>query len=102
MAELLELAAGRSAQVLNITSLANRLQVDRRTVESYLRLLEDLFLVFRLPAWGKTLNSRATGTPKVHMVDSGLAASPSTAKATISREAQTNGGRRQLYKFCPT
>lgn len=74
LAELLSLAAGRSAQVLNVTSLANRLQVDRRTVESYLRLLEDLFLVFRLPAWGKTLNARATGSPKVHMVDAGLAA----------------------------
>lgn len=74
LAELLELAAGRSAQVLNVTSLANTLQLDRRTVESYLRLLEDLFLVFRLPAWGKTLNARATGSPKVHMVDAGLAA----------------------------
>ena len=28
----------------------------------------------RLPAWGMTLRARASGTPKVHIVDSGLAA----------------------------
>ena len=38
------------------------------------RLLEDLFLVQRLPAWGKTLRARAASSPKIHVVDSGLAA----------------------------
>lgn len=74
LAELLSLLAARTAQVLNIANLANALQLNRRTVESYLRLLEDLFLSYRLPAWGKTLSARATGSPKVHMIDSGLAA----------------------------
>ena len=36
--------------------------------------LEDLFLVQRLPAWGRTLRARAAATPKIHVVDSGLAA----------------------------
>ncbi len=74
LADLLTLLAARSAQVLNVASLANALQLNRKTVEGYLRLLEDLFLVYRLPAWGRTLNARATGSPKIHMVDSGLAA----------------------------
>lgn len=74
LADLLSLLAARSAQVLNVASLAGSLQLNRKTVEGYLRLLEDLFLVVRLPAWGKTMNARATGSPKVHMVDSGLAA----------------------------
>jgi predicted AAA+ superfamily ATPase len=74
LAELLSLLAAQSAQVLNVARLTNALQLNRKTVEGYLRLLEDLFLVFRLPAWGKTLKARATGSPKVHMVDSGLAA----------------------------
>jgi len=74
LAELLSLLAARSAQVLNFASLADTVRLNRKTVEAYLRLLEDLFLVFRLPAWGKTLNARATGSSKVHMVDSGLAA----------------------------
>ncbi len=74
LGELLSLLAYRSAQILNVANLANELQLNRKTVDGYLRLLEDLFLVFRLQAWGKTLRARATGSPKMHMVDSGLAA----------------------------
>lgn len=48
--------------------------LDRNTLENYVKLLEDLFLVARLPAWGKTLRARATTKPKVHIVDSGIAA----------------------------
>ncbi len=45
-----------------------------RTAETYTGLLEDLFLVRRLQAWGRTLRSRASAYPKIHIVDSGLAA----------------------------
>ncbi|MDR5699215.1 ATP-binding protein [Agromyces aerolatus] len=66
--------AGQTAQVLNVSTAAAGLGVERKTVEGYVKLLEDLFLVTRLPAWGKTLNARATSRPKIHVVDSGLAA----------------------------
>jgi len=33
-----------------------------------------VFLVKRVPAWSRNLSTRATGTPKVAMVDSGVAA----------------------------
>jgi len=72
--QLLDVLAGQTAQVLNITAAAERLGVKRDTVAGYVRLLEDLFLVQRLPAWGTTLGSRAAKTPKVHVLDSGLAA----------------------------
>lgn len=65
---------GQTAQVLNVTAAARGLDADRKTIDSYVRLLEDLFLVQLLPAWGKTLRSKATKLPKVHVVDSGLAA----------------------------
>ena len=74
LAEALARLAGRTGQVLNIANLAQDLKASWDTVESLIRLLEDLFLVARLPAWGKTLTSRATGSPKIHIVDSGLAA----------------------------
>lgn len=66
--------AAQTAQVLNVTNLASNLHIDRKTAETYLRLLEDLFLVWRLPAWGTTLASRVGHKPKIHIVDSGLAA----------------------------
>lgn len=74
VADLLGRLAAQTAQVLNVTKAAEGLGVERRTVEEHLRLLEDLFLVVRLPAWGKTLRARATAKPKLHVVDPGLAA----------------------------
>ncbi len=74
LADLLSLLAARTGQLLNTASSAETIGVDRGTAESYLRLLEDLFLVLRLPAWGKTLRSSVSARPKVHVVDSGLAA----------------------------
>jgi predicted AAA+ superfamily ATPase len=74
LAELLELVAARTGQVLELSNVTNRLIIDRATVEQYTRLLEDLFLIARLPAWGKTLRARTAARPKVHVVDSGIAA----------------------------
>ena len=66
--------AGRTGQVLDLSKASDGLAVDRTTIEQYVRLLEDLFLAQRLPAWGKALRARASATPKVHIADSGLAA----------------------------
>jgi len=74
LADLLARLASQTGQLLNITNAAQAVGVDRKTAEAHLRLLEDLFLVVRLPAWGKTLRSRVSARPKVHVVDSGLAA----------------------------
>ncbi|MFZ0157806.1 MAG: ATP-binding protein [Kineosporiaceae bacterium] len=74
LADLLTRLASQTGQLLNITKAAESIGVDRRTAEAHLRLLEDLFLVVRLLGWGKTLRSRVSVRPKVHLVDSGLAA----------------------------
>jgi len=72
--ELLGRLAGRTGQVLNLSRASEGLGADRHTIEEHTRLLEDLFLLARLPAWGKTLRARAAASPKIHVVDSGLAA----------------------------
>ena len=71
---LLGRMAVQTAQVLNMNKAASDLSVPYVTVETYTRLLEDLFLIERLPAWGTTLRARVASKPKVHVVDSGLAA----------------------------
>jgi uncharacterized protein len=70
---LLARLAGQTAQVLSVEAAARDLSMDRVTAESYTRLLEAVFLIHRLPAWGKTLTARAIGTPKIHILDSGVA-----------------------------
>ncbi|MGH2832593.1 MAG: ATP-binding protein [Solirubrobacteraceae bacterium] len=70
---LLRLAA-QTAGVLNITKAASEAGLDRTTASDYVKVLEAVFLVMRLPAWGKTVRARATSAPKIHVVDTGLAA----------------------------
>ena len=70
----LQRLAGQTAQVLNVTKASTDAGLNPKTGENYTRLLEAVFLIHRLPAWGKTLSARATATPKVHLLDSGLAA----------------------------
>lgn len=72
--ELLGRLAGRTGQVLNLSAASEGLGVSRTTAEEHTRLLEDLFLIERLPAWGKTLRARTVASPKVHVIDSGVAA----------------------------
>ena len=71
---LLELLALRSAELFNASGLANDLGLRRETVEHYVAVLERLFLVRRLPAWRRNPANRLVASPKVHFLDSGLAA----------------------------
>ena len=74
LARLLELLALRSAGLLNTSNLANTLGLHRSTVDHYIAVLERLFLVRRLPAWRRNPAKRLIRTPKVHLLDTGLAA----------------------------
>lgn len=72
--EILRRLAAQSAQLLNPAAVARTIVLDKSTVNDFIRLLESVFLVHRLGAFGRTLSSRANRSPKVHLVDSGLAA----------------------------
>lgn len=71
---LLRLLAARSGQVLNIAAVSGTAGLEKSTAENYVKLLEAVYLIQRLPAWGTTLGSRAARHPKVHLVDSGVMA----------------------------
>ena len=71
---LLTVLSARSGQVLNIATAAEAAGMEKSSAENYLRLLEAVFLVQRLPAWGTTLGSRVARLPKIHIVDSGVMA----------------------------
>jgi uncharacterized protein len=71
---LLRQLASQTGQILNIANSATPIGRDKSTAENYTKLLEAVFLVHRLDAWGTTLGSQTGAAPKVHVVDSGLAA----------------------------
>ncbi len=74
MQTLVRLIAARSGQLLVANALASAVGLPNRTVGRYLGLLEEVFLIKRVPAWSRNMSTRATATPKVAMVDSGVAA----------------------------
>ncbi|MEV0756099.1 ATP-binding protein [Streptosporangium sp. NPDC050280] len=74
MRALVRLLAARSGQLLVSGSLSKDVELSTSTIHRYLGLLEEVFLIKRIPAWSRNLGSRATGTPKMAFVDSGIAA----------------------------
>lgn len=71
---LLEQLAARTGSLLNVSDIARDLQLETRLVNDLVALLESVFLAHRLDAFGRTLSSRVGRVPKIHLVDSGLAA----------------------------
>jgi predicted AAA+ superfamily ATPase len=71
---LLRYLEGRTAQLLNVNAMAKDLGHARATIERYLTLLERLFVIRQLPAWHSNRSKRLVKSPKLHFVDSGLAA----------------------------
>jgi uncharacterized protein len=71
---LLGLLAARSGQLVAAGSLESDLQISRPTVARYMSLLEEIFLIKRIPGWSRNLGTRATAAPKLIFADSGIAA----------------------------
>lgn len=64
--------AAQTGQLVNITQAARAENLDPSVASDYTRLLEAVFFVHRLPAWGTTLGSRVNVAPKLHLVDTGV------------------------------
>lgn len=68
----IELCAGRTAQMLNMSSLAGDCGISQPTAKAWLSVLEASFITFRLPAFSANLRKRLVKSPKLHFYDSGL------------------------------
>lgn len=72
---LLELAAAQTASLFQNTELAAPFELSRPTIREYIGVLEALFLLELLPPWHNNRLTRLIKTPKLHVIDTGLAAS---------------------------
>ncbi len=70
----LKAVAARTGQMLNYSSLARDAEVSQPTAKSYLSILETSGLVKLLYPYMKNRNRQMISTPKVYMLDTGLAA----------------------------
>ncbi|HET8643193.1 MAG TPA: DUF4143 domain-containing protein [Pseudonocardiaceae bacterium] len=72
---LLTYLASITAQEHNTANTSNKTGLHRTTVNRYVELLEAVFLIHRPPGWSRNLAARVVKHPKLHLTDTGLAAS---------------------------
>lgn len=69
---LLEILAAQSGNLLNVSELCNTCSLARETVERYLFLLEQTYILRLVRPYSRNLRSELTKTPKIFFYDTGL------------------------------
>lgn len=72
--KFVRLLAELSGQLVNYSQLAGGINVNLRTAQRYVGLLEQIFLITTLQPWFSNSLKRIVKTPKLHFLDTGLLA----------------------------
>ncbi len=98
--KFVQLLAHQSAQLVNYSQLGSQLNVDRKTSQRYVGLLEKLFLVQTLQPWYSNSIKRIIKTPKLHFVDSGiLTSSMGVTCAKLKNDRRVFGSLLESFVF---
>src|SRR3990170_1172279 len=71
-ARFLEAASFSQGGVLNVSAVARECGVDRKVVEDYFTILDDLLLAVRLPVFRKRAKRKIVAHPKFYFFDAGV------------------------------
>lgn len=71
-ARFLEAISFSHASVLNLANVSRECQVNRKTAEGYLQILEDLLLGFQLPVFTRRAQRAVAAHPKFFFFDTGV------------------------------
>jgi predicted AAA+ superfamily ATPase len=72
MLELLKLLAWQIGNEVNFNELSNTLKIDNQTVASYIEMLEQSFVIYKLPAYHTNQRSELKKSKKIYFVDLGI------------------------------
>ena len=88
----LRFAAAESGQILNYAGISQETGLSKPTVAAYYQLLEDMFIGFLVPAYGKSPRKNLLSTPRFYFFDLGVR--HASAGLTPSRDIpRVDGGR---------
>jgi len=73
--KFMQLLAGRTAQEVNYHSLSVELGIDLKTIQSWIAVLEQSFIVFLLKPYHKNFKKTIVKRPKLYFYDPGLVCS---------------------------
>ena len=68
----LEAISFAHGSILNISNIARESQIERKTVEGYVGILEDILIGFKLPPFQKKAKRRLSVRPKFYFFDTGV------------------------------
>jgi predicted AAA+ superfamily ATPase len=72
MLQLLKMLAWQLGSEVNFNELSRTLKIDNQTVESYIEMLEQAFVIFRLPAYHTNQRSELKKSRKIYFNDLGI------------------------------
>jgi len=73
--KFIRVLAGRTGQELNLTTISNEVDVNLKTIQSWIGILENSFIIYLLKPFHKNYNKTIVKRPKVYFYDTGLACS---------------------------
>jgi predicted AAA+ superfamily ATPase len=68
----LEAVSFSHASVINVSNIARECAVERKVVEGYLEVLEDLLLAYRVPVFTRRAKRETSAHPKFYLFDAGV------------------------------
>lgn len=68
----LEAASFSQGSILNISAVARDCAVERKVVENYFAILEDLLIAYRIPVFSERAKRRMIAHPKFYLFDTGV------------------------------
>jgi len=71
--KLAEVLASQSGRMLNIAELSNTCGITKQTIEKYLFILENTYIIKLVRPYSRNLRSELFKTPKIYFYDTGLA-----------------------------
>lgn len=90
-ARFLETVSFSHGGVLNLANVSRECQIERKTVASYVEILEDLLLGFRVPVFSKRAHREVTAHPKFYLFDAGVFRSL-RPRGPLDRPEEIDGG----------
>ncbi len=100
--KLLQLLASFNAQLLNYNTLAKKLQIDNKTVLSYVELLQAMYIIKIIPSYHVNTALRVVKSAKVYFIDTGLASyllNMNTENLFIHKDGKY-GGLIENFVYC--
>ena len=71
-ARFLEVASFSVGSIINATSIAQEVMVERKVIENYFSILEDLMVGYKLPGFTRRAKRRIVSKPKFYFFDTGV------------------------------